>query len=145
MVSMALAWTSKVMEVLASVFQSGIESICVKLLLTCDNGCGILQRYPFIAQARGVGLMVGIEFWDGPRHKRPASALTKWVQLEMLRRRIILSVDGPSNSVIKIKPPLVIGKDEVLMLSAELDQVNDFTYLHPLQAPCALLILQHLS
>lgn len=82
-----------------------------------------LQRYDFIAQARGVGLMIGIEFWDGAKTKRHASAVTKWVQQQMIKRRILLSVDGPFNSVIKIKPPIVMDENEVSMLSAELDLV----------------------
>eukprot|EP00884_Botryococcus_braunii_P010472 jgi/Botrbrau1/19426/Bobra.0338s0052.2 len=81
------------------------------------------EEYDFVAQARGVGLMIGIEFWDGAETKRHASAVTKWVQQQMLKRRILLSVDGPFNSVIKIKPPIVMDKNEISMLSAELDLV----------------------
>jgi 4-aminobutyrate aminotransferase-like enzyme len=68
--------------------------------------------------------MIGIEFWDDAQSQLPASAVAKWVQSEMHDRNILLSLDGPNNNVIKIKPPMVFSLTDVALLSAELDLVS---------------------
>lgn len=88
---------------------------------------GVLQAHDCIADVRGLGLMIGIEFRDDARSQLPASAVAKWVQSQMRDRNILLSLDGPNNNVIKIKPPMVFSLNDVAQLSAELDLVSPYS------------------
>ncbi len=68
------------------------------------------ERYDSIADVRGVGLFLGIEFSDG---QEPLAQLAKDVVAYMKAYKILLSTDGPHDNVVKIKPPLVITASDV--------------------------------
>jgi 4-aminobutyrate aminotransferase len=72
-------------------------------------------RHPAIGDARGLGLMLAIELvrpgeGDG---RVPDADLTRRVQAEALRRRLLLLTAGSHVNVIRIIPPLVTTADEV--------------------------------
>jgi 4-aminobutyrate aminotransferase-like enzyme/Ser/Thr protein kinase RdoA (MazF antagonist) len=79
-------------------------------------------RFSRLGEVRGRGLFLGLEFVreSGEREADPelASAI-----VEHLRRiGILLSTDGPDENVIKIKPPLVFGRDEARLLLKALER-----------------------
>ena len=43
----------------------------------------------------------------------------------MLKKNILLSIDGPRKNVIKIKPPMVINKGDVLRTIQSMDEIFD--------------------
>ncbi|MEN3583438.1 aspartate aminotransferase family protein [Streptomyces sp. ZYX-F-203] len=84
----------------------------------------LVDRYELLAEVRGRGLMIGIEF-GRPRSMRLRS---RWAVLQTARRglfaqmvvapllqrhRVLTQVSGDRLEVIKLIPPLIIGEPEV--------------------------------
>ena len=99
------------------------------------KGLAALQkRHEMIADVRGKGLMIGIEF-KPPRslglHAAWTAAETaqrglfaQFVVMALMREHHILSqVAGPDVNIIKLLPPLIIGDEEVEMIVAAFDAV----------------------
>ena len=71
--------------------------------------------YPIIGDVRGEGLFLGIELVD--EKMNPLAAQTSYLANRMKDFGILMSTDGPDHNVLKIKPPVVITKentDEIL-------------------------------
>jgi acetylornithine/succinyldiaminopimelate/putrescine aminotransferase len=92
------------------------------------------QRYEMIADVRGKGLMIGIEF----KPPRPLGLRAAWTAAETVRKglfaqlvvmalmrehRILTQVAGPDMNIIKLLPALIIGEEEVEMIVAAFDAV----------------------
>jgi acetylornithine/succinyldiaminopimelate/putrescine aminotransferase len=92
------------------------------------------ERYEMIAEVRGKGLMVGIEF-RAPRSLGLRAAWTaaetaqkglfaQFVVMTLMREHQILTqVSGPDVNIIKLLPPLIIGAKEVEMIVSAFDAV----------------------
>jgi 4-aminobutyrate aminotransferase-like enzyme/Ser/Thr protein kinase RdoA (MazF antagonist) len=80
------------------------------------------QRHPVIGDVRGLGLFIGIELVqrDG---MSPATARAKEVVNALRRERILTGTDGPHDNVIKIKPPLVVSRQDMERFARVLDAV----------------------
>jgi 4-aminobutyrate aminotransferase/(S)-3-amino-2-methylpropionate transaminase len=65
-------------------------------------------RFEAIGEARGVGAMWALEFVKDRRTKEPDAELPQRVQLEALRRGLILITAGFHNNCIRLLPPLNI-------------------------------------
>ncbi len=94
------------------------------------------EKHEMIADVRGKGLVIGIEF-------RPPSSLAlkaAWTALEaaekglftqlvvmslMRDHRILTQVGGPGVNIVKLLPPLIIGDEEVEMIVKAFDAVMD--------------------
>jgi ornithine--oxo-acid transaminase len=94
------------------------------------------ERHEMIADVRGKGLMIGIEF----RPPRSLALRTAWAAAEKAQKglfaqlvvmalmrdhRILTQVGGPDVNIIKLLPPLIIGSDEVETIIAAFDAVMD--------------------
>lgn len=67
----------------------------------------------FIGDVRGSGLFIGIELISDEAIQEPGTQITKDL-IEFARENgVFLSSDGPADNVLKIKPPMIIGKPEV--------------------------------
>ena len=98
---------------------------------------GLAAKYDLIADVRGRGLMIGIEFGrpSGMRARAGWSMLQKarvglFAQMVVValfqRHRILTQVSGDNMEVIKLIPPLIIGDAEVrLFLDALTDVLED--------------------
>jgi 4-aminobutyrate aminotransferase-like enzyme len=87
------------------------------------------EKYPVIADIRGSGLMIGLEFSEptmtGKRSKKtvsatkasadfqPATEKARVFISEALRHGVILLPSGPAHNVVSITPPLVITEKEI--------------------------------
>jgi acetylornithine/succinyldiaminopimelate/putrescine aminotransferase len=92
------------------------------------------ERYEMIADVRGKGLMIGIEF-KAPRSLGLRAAWTaaetaqrglfaQLVVMALMRdHRILTQVGGPDINIIKLLPPLIIGDEEVEMIASSFDAV----------------------
>jgi diaminobutyrate-2-oxoglutarate transaminase len=67
------------------------------------------QRY--IGDARGLGLMVGIEFVKDKGTKEPWPEMASDVRLECYKRGVIVELGGHYNNVIRFLPPLVLTQE----------------------------------
>ena len=67
------------------------------------------SSFPLIADVRGHGLFLGIEFMQDDL---PATKQASYIKERMRNFGILMSTDGPDENVIKIKPPMLFGKAE---------------------------------
>jgi len=81
------------------------------------------DSFPFLGDARGLGLFQGIEFVTDPDSRRPAPKVTRYVAERAKAQRILLSVDGPELNVIKIKPPLPFSREDCSRLLSTLEDI----------------------
>jgi len=99
------------------------------------GGLRALQgRYDMIADVRGKGLMIGIEF-QAPRSLSLRAAwattetarkglFTQLVVMTLMREhRILTQVAGPDVNIIKLLPALIIGDEEVDLIVSAFDAV----------------------
>ncbi|MFB9264163.1 aspartate aminotransferase family protein [Bradyrhizobium erythrophlei] len=76
-------------------------------------------RHPLIAEVRGAGLFIGVELRQG---EVPATNETARLVNALRRRHILISASGPAANVLKIRPPLVFGREHADLLVETLDQ-----------------------
>jgi len=69
------------------------------------------EKYPQIADVRGLGLMVGAEFRDAKG--KPDKTTAKAVVHECADRKLMLLTSGPWDNTIRWIPPLVVTKDQM--------------------------------
>jgi 4-aminobutyrate aminotransferase-like enzyme len=79
----------------------------------------IQEKYEQIADIRGPGLFIGIEMVKDHKSNEPANSLSDAIVREGFKRGVIFDLSMPlfrglkfQRNVIKIKPPLVITKEE---------------------------------
>ena len=96
------------------------------------------EKHEMIADVRGRGLIIGIEFRP-PRNlamKAAWSAIeaaekglfTQLIVMSLMRdHQILTQVGGPGVNIIKLLPPLIIGDDEVDMIVSAFDMIMDET------------------
>jgi acetylornithine/succinyldiaminopimelate/putrescine aminotransferase len=92
------------------------------------------ERYELLAEVRGKGLIIGIEF----RAPRSLGLRAAWTAAESAHRglfaelvvmtlmrdhRILTQVGGPDVNIIKLLPPLIIGDEEVEMIASSFEAV----------------------
>ncbi len=81
------------------------------------------SNHQLIGDVRGQGLFLGIELVRDRTTLEPADQEASAVVNSMRDRGVLLSTDGPLHNVIKIKPPMVLTKDDVDMTLRHLDDV----------------------
>lgn len=75
--------------------------------------------HPLIGDVRGHGLFLGIELMrDGEPATREVSDIMEFA----LPRGVMLSSDGPANNVFKIKPPMVVQREDMDLFLEVLDE-----------------------
>jgi diaminobutyrate-2-oxoglutarate transaminase len=62
----------------------------------------------YIGDARGNGLMIGVEFVKDKNTKEPYPDMAKKVRLESYKRGVIVEKGGHYGNVIRFLPPLVL-------------------------------------
>ena len=67
------------------------------------------EKYDCIGNVRGSGLFLGIEIIDG-KTQEPNTKLAQHIKNELRQKHILISTDGPYDSVLKTKPPLCFTK-----------------------------------
>lgn len=91
----------------------------------------LYDRFAFVGSVRGVGLMVGLEvlrpLTPAQRADVHCADRTPWpagasaIVYALRARRVLLSVDGMDNNVIKLKPPMVFTLADAARVCAELE------------------------
>ncbi|RBP62756.1 4-aminobutyrate aminotransferase-like enzyme [Brevibacterium sanguinis] len=75
--------------------------------------------HDFVRTAKGAGMFLGLEF---VREGRPAPDLTKRVVEAMKSRHVIISRIGRDDNVLKVRPPLAFGPEELPRLLGALGE-----------------------
>lgn len=78
------------------------------------------KQYPAIGDVRGAGLFIGIELII-PGTLDPNPKLANYLKNELRKRHILISTDGPFDSVLKSKPPLCFTTENVDQVVRELE------------------------
>jgi ethanolamine-phosphate phospho-lyase len=81
---------------------------------------GDLQKqYDRIGDVRGSGLFLGVDLVK-PGTKEEDPLLAKIIKNKLRDKFILISTDGPKDSVLKTKPPLIFTKDNALQVVEEM-------------------------
>jgi diaminobutyrate-2-oxoglutarate transaminase len=87
----------------------------------------LASAHPFVAQTRGMGLMLGIEIVD-PSSGAPDGLLAARIQRAALHRGLIVEVGGRQDAVVRFLPPLNISRATAdiaaSIMAAALDDVS---------------------
>jgi len=79
----------------------------------------LAERFPVIADVRGMGMFIGAELVADRDTKAPAADVLDAVVQRCRTEGVLLSTDGPLHNVLKIKPPLQFDEvDAALLLGA---------------------------
>ena len=82
-----------------------------------------MDKHTLIGDVRGKGLFIGFELVKDRETLEPATLEAKEIVKEMQNRNVLLSIDGPHKNVIKIKPPMVVTKQDAVETIKLLDEV----------------------
>ncbi|SKB80209.1 hydroxylysine kinase /5-phosphonooxy-L-lysine phospho-lyase apoenzyme [Salegentibacter holothuriorum] len=69
------------------------------------------NQFPVIGDVRGKGLFLGFELND--KNKNPLTNAASLLVNKMKARGVLMSTDGPDNNVLKLKPPIIINRNQV--------------------------------
>lgn len=96
-----------------ALFESGVLENCRKMgQYLGDNLKRMMNEFPEIGEVRQAGLHIGIEFIKDPVSKEPAVEETIAIRDAGFKHGIMLGLGGARKNVLKIKPPLIITKEE---------------------------------
>ncbi len=70
------------------------------------------KEFPEIGDIRQAGLHIGVELVKDPETKEPLFDQCKAVRKEAIELGVIFGLAGPRPNILKIKPPLVVTRDE---------------------------------
>lgn len=73
----------------------------------------IVAAHDVAGEARGRGLMTGIEVVEDKDTKEPAPGVLADVKEEARRRGLLVGSGGLEGNVLRVKPPLVVGEEQV--------------------------------
>jgi 4-aminobutyrate aminotransferase/(S)-3-amino-2-methylpropionate transaminase len=78
------------------------------------------KKHPVIADVRGIGAMLAIEFVDTVSGK-PAADVAKAVQTYALNHGVLILTAGTFGNILRFLPPVVITDDQLLAAVAIMD------------------------
>jgi 4-aminobutyrate aminotransferase-like enzyme/Ser/Thr protein kinase RdoA (MazF antagonist) len=77
-----------------------------------DGLSTLMDRHPLVGDVRGTGLFIGVELVLDRETRAPATAAARELVEALKERRVLTGTDGPFESVVKIKGPLVLSEDD---------------------------------
>ncbi len=81
----------------------------------------LADTHPAIGDVRGRGLMVGVELVTDRSMREPDGALANRIMNGMRERGVLVSTTGREGNVLKIRPPLLITKEQAEIIVGTLD------------------------
>jgi 4-aminobutyrate aminotransferase-like enzyme/Ser/Thr protein kinase RdoA (MazF antagonist) len=83
----------------------------------------LAATHPLIGDVRGEGLLLGIELVEDHATRTPAPDRAHAVTEAMRERGVLIGATGRAVNVLKIRPPLVFGREHADLLLSTLDDV----------------------
>ena len=80
------------------------------------------NKYPLIGDVRGRGLFLGIDLVRDVETLEPATEETEKIINFLRDEGVLLSSDGPFANVLKFKPPMVFGENELNLFMDKLER-----------------------
>ena len=80
------------------------------------------NEYPCIGDVRGSGLFIGVEIIKNDQLE-PDIELAHIIKNELRNLNILISTDGPHDSVLKTKPPLCFTKENAQLVVENIKEV----------------------
>ncbi len=111
----------KVLEItLAENLQENAQKVGTHLLARLRS---LKKRYQIIGDVRGSGLFIGMELVRDHKTLEPADQEASFVVNRMRDKGILMGTDGPLHNVLKIRPPLVITKQDADTIADTMDEI----------------------
>jgi len=85
----------------------------------------LAERHAIIGDVRGSGLFLGVELVTDRETKVAATRQARYIVNRMRAKRILIGTEGPSDCVLKIRPPMTFDRSAADVLLATLDEVLD--------------------
>jgi 4-aminobutyrate aminotransferase-like enzyme len=82
----------------------------------------LADRYEVIGDVRGKGLFHGVELVRDRASREPAPDAAAAIREHLRRHGVLLGTTGPFDNVLKIRPPLVFGREHADVLLAALQE-----------------------
>ena len=82
----------------------------------------LATRHPAIGDVRGRGLMIGVELVSDLAGRTPDPGLASRVQNAMRERGVLVGTTARAGNVLKIRPPLVVTRDDAAVILRVLDE-----------------------
>ena len=81
----------------------------------------LANKYDLIGDVRGMGLLLAMELVEDRESKTPASAATNAMLEAARENRILIGKGGISGNVLRISPPMNVGKSDIDTFVERLD------------------------
>ena len=118
--------------VLEVIDEEGLQEHARKVGAYLRDGLRDLQqRHALIGDIRGSGLFNGVDLVHDPGTRDPAPELAGLAVNALRDRGVLTGSSGPHGNVLKIRSPLVFGRDEADFLLQRLDEVLADPALQP--------------
>jgi 4-aminobutyrate aminotransferase-like enzyme len=82
----------------------------------------LAARHELIGDVRGRGLLIGVELVRDRSTKEPAAGEAEAVLNDMRERGVLIGSTGPEGNVLKIRPPLVLTREDADRIAGTLDE-----------------------
>ena len=87
-------------------------------------------KFPIIGDVRGLGLFLGVEIVNNIETKEPGTQKADYICNRLREKNILIGLEGPSENVIKIRPPLCLSKEDVFTFIRAFSEVLSNTSLN---------------
>ena len=87
-------------------------------------------KFPIIGDVRGMGLFLGVEIVNNIETKKQGTQEADYICNRLREKNILIGLEGPSENVIKIRPPLCLNKADVFSFIRVFSEVLSDTSLN---------------
>ncbi|WP_428269586.1 aspartate aminotransferase family protein [Haliangium sp.] len=91
-------------------------------LILRDSLLAMQEKYPFIGDVRGMGLMQAVEVVADRKSKEPAPAKVNALMEETKKEGLLIGKGGLYGNTLRLAPPMLIEQDELVEACARLDR-----------------------
>ena len=85
------------------------------------------EKFGCIGDVRGNGLFIGIEIVKD-NSIEPDSEIAQLIKTQLRNHNILISTDGPFDSVLKTKPPMCFTKENALLVTTQIEKILETYY-----------------
>ena len=75
----------------------------------------------YIIEVRGEGLFLGIDLVKNSKPNLSNPKLAKFIINDCKKKGVLISIDGPFDNILKIKPPIIFSNDDADLLAQSID------------------------